>query len=250
MLASTVPDLLPERSALELAERGIAAAAGLREAIRCATALRIPRPSPERLEQIALAAERGDGAGDAGQWLGEAESKRLLADAGLPVPRFGVAAGADAAVALATEIAGPVAVKLSGPGLRHKSEAGAVVLGLDGAAEVRDAASASSSCPRPTARPSWSRRWRRGEAELIVAARRDGVVPALVVGLGGLWAEALDDVAIVPLPASPERVEQALGALRGAALLRGRGSAPLDLARRRRASAHGSASSCSSRAST
>ena len=44
--------------------------------------------------------------------------------------------------------------------------------------------------------------------ELLVAARGDGVVPALVVGLGGLWTEAYDDVAIVPLPATAERVER------------------------------------------
>ena len=36
--------------------------------------------------------------------------------------------------------------------------------------------------------------------ELIVAARRDAVVPALVLGLGGAFTELLDDVAIVPLP--------------------------------------------------
>ena len=34
-----------------------------------------------------------------------------------------------------------------------------------------------------------------------------------VIGLGGIWTEALDDVAIVPLPASPERVEEALSEL-------------------------------------
>ena len=39
--------------------------------------------------------------------------------------------------------------------------------------------------------------------ELVVAARRDAVVPALVVGLGGVWTELLGDVAVVPLPASP-----------------------------------------------
>ena len=66
--------------------------------------------------------------------------------------------------------------------------------------------------------------------ELIVAARADAVVPALVVGLGGVWTEALDDVAIVPLPASPARVEQALRSLRGAGLLTGaRGRTPLDI---------------------
>jgi acetate---CoA ligase (ADP-forming) len=64
-----------------------------------------------------------------------------------------------------------------------------------------------------------------------VSARTDGVVPALVVGLGGIWTEAYDDVAIVPLPAGPERVEAALRGLRGAGLLTGqRGRPPLDLA--------------------
>ena len=37
--------------------------------------------------------------------------------------------------------------------------------------------------------------------ELIVAAHDDGVVPALVLGLGGIWTELLDDVVVVPLPA-------------------------------------------------
>ena len=70
-----------------------------------------------------------------------------------------------------------------------------------------------------------------GGVELIVAARTDAVVPALVIGLGGIWTEALDDVAVVPLPASPGRVERAVGGLRGAALLRGgRGTPAVDVA--------------------
>jgi hypothetical protein len=67
--------------------------------------------------------------------------------------------------------------------------------------------------------------------ELLIAARADAVVPVLVVGLGGVWTEALDDVAIVPLPASPERVERALRGLQGAgALLGARGRQPADVA--------------------
>ncbi len=55
-------------------------------------------------------------------------------------------------------------------------------------------------------------------------------IPALIVGLGGIWAEALDDVAIVPLPADADRVEAAIRSLRGApALGGGRGQAPVDL---------------------
>ena len=66
--------------------------------------------------------------------------------------------------------------------------------------------------------------------ELLVAARRDAVVPALVLALGGVWTELLDDVAIVPLPASPGRIERALRSLRAAPLLTGgRGMGPFDI---------------------
>jgi hypothetical protein len=67
-------------------------------------------------------------------------------------------------------------------------------------------------------------------AELLVAARADGIVPVLVVGLGGMWTEALDDVAVIPLPADAERVERALLALKAAPLLTGaRGGPRLDI---------------------
>ena len=65
--------------------------------------------------------------------------------------------------------------------------------------------------------------------ELLVAARTDGIVPTLVLGLGGIWTELLDDVVIVPLPADAGRIEHALRSLRGAPLLLGgRGGTPLD----------------------
>jgi hypothetical protein len=66
--------------------------------------------------------------------------------------------------------------------------------------------------------------------ELLVSARRDGVVPSLVVGLGGIWTELHEDAAVVALPADVDRVESALRSLRGAPLLTGgRGRPPLDL---------------------
>jgi hypothetical protein len=75
--------------------------------------------------------------------------------------------------------------------------------------------------------------------ELLIAARTDAVVPALILGLGGIWTELLDDVAVVPLPATAGRIERALRSLRGAPLLlggRGRGAvdvaAACELARR------------------
>jgi acetate---CoA ligase (ADP-forming) len=68
-------------------------------------------------------------------------------------------------------------------------------------------------------------------AELLVAARADAVVPSLVLGAGGLWTELLADATVVPLPASPERVERAIRGLRAAPVLTGaRGGVPLDVA--------------------
>ena len=63
---------------------------------------------------------------------------------------------------------------------------------------------------------------------MIVAARTDAVVPALIVGLGGVWTELLSDAAVTPLPASADEIAAAIRDLRGAPLLDGgRGRAKL-----------------------
>ena len=50
--------------------------------------------------------------------------------------------------------------------------------------------------------------------EVLVAIRRDGLVPVLVVGAGGVHTERLDDVAVIPLPADEARITEALETLR------------------------------------
>jgi acyl-CoA synthetase (NDP forming) len=68
--------------------------------------------------------------------------------------------------------------------------------------------------------------------ELIVGARRDpGWGPVVVVGLGGVWTEALDDVRLMPATLSREAVIAEIERLKGARLLHGlRGAAPVDIA--------------------
>jgi succinyl-CoA synthetase beta subunit len=74
---------------------------------------------------------------------------------------------------------------------------------------------------------------RTGGVELLVSVRRDPTWgPVLAVGLGGVWVEVLEDTALRLLPVTVEDVEEALGELRGAALLRGaRGRRPVSLRR-------------------
>jgi acyl-CoA synthetase (NDP forming) len=231
--AATLPDLINEDAARELAGHGIPYVAGLGEAIRCAKALSRPPGDPARLSEIAAAAAPRPGPEGADpEWLDEAEAKSLLAQAGVAVPEGRRATDPEGAAAEAEALGFPVAIKLVARGLIHKSEAGALRLGLATGEEVRVAAAELLALEQAgSAGPCLLvERMVEGEAELVVAAHRDGVVPALVVGLGGIWAEALDDVAVVPLPADPQRVEAALRSLRAAALLTGgRGRAPLDL---------------------
>ena len=261
LLASTLPELLERGVATELAARGVATAAGLGEAIACAAALRAVPAEPDRLREIAAAAgsaglpeiaAAATGPADlreiaaaapspagapaspasAREWRSEAEAKRLLRKAGLAVPDGRDAADPAAAVATARELGWPVALKLSSPALLHKSEAGALALDLCHEDEVRDAAERLLALPEAAGATLLVERMldRDGAVELFFAAHRDGVVPALAVGLGGIWAEALDDVAVVPLPASPARVEQALRSLQASpVLLRERGGSPLAL---------------------
>jgi acyl-CoA synthetase (NDP forming) len=167
---------------------------------------------------LATAGDAGplDDAPGPGRWLAEHETKALLRAAGIPVVDGRLVAGEDDAVAALAELGGPVAVKRSSPALRHKTQAGALALDVAAEPDVRAAYRALDNGSGAVL----VERMASPGVELIVAVRRDPVVPVLVVGLGGLHAEGLDDVAVIPLPATPARVEAALAGLRGAALLR------------------------------
>jgi acyl-CoA synthetase (NDP forming) len=234
MMAATLPDLLDDKAAARFIAAGVPAIAGLRTGLACAGALRRAAAEPSRLREVARAAASRPGANGGrpagASPLAEHEAKELLRGARVPVIDGRIAATEDDAVRALDELGPPVAVKLSSAAILHKTELGALALGLKSSADVRDAHRRLAALAVDDAAVLVERMADPG-LELLVAARREGVVPALVVGLGGTWTEIHDDVAIVPLPASPERVEQALRSLRGAPLLTGgRGRAPLDLA--------------------
>jgi acetate---CoA ligase (ADP-forming) len=212
------------------------AIAGLWPALIATAALRRPAPDPKRLDAIARAGRRpGRSALVRSGWLAEHEAKAVLARVGVPVPAGAVVAGdapeaAETAVAAAGRVGFPVVLKLSAPGLLHKSEAGALALDLPDEAAVRAAASQLLRLERAPGAVLLVEELAAPGVELVIAARRDGVVPALVIGLGGIWAETLDDVVVLPLPVDPHQVVDGLRRLRAAPLLTGgRGRAPVDL---------------------
>jgi acetyl-CoA synthetase len=237
LVASTLPDLVDDTASGELADHGVPVIAGLRTALACARAVRLDTADPRRLRTIAQAARQaerfsGDDAGpDADGWLDEIEAKELLRGAGIAVPEGRVVASEDECAHAVKELGGPVALKLAAPHLRHKSDAGALRLDLRTVDDARAAYRGLVTSPVADGERVLVERMAPPGLELLVAARADAVVPALVIGLGGIWTEALDEVALVPLPADAERVEGAIRSLRGAAAMTGgRGGQPVDVA--------------------
>ena len=136
--------------------------------------------------------------------LSEASSKQLLATYGVPVLDERVAPDVEAAVAAADEIGLPVVLKLCGDCIAHKTERGLVRLGLGDAAAVRDAAAQLLAAVQPGdgAVELLVAPMVRGNRELIAGLVRDPQFgPCVMLGVGGILAEALGDVAfrLVPL---------------------------------------------------
>jgi acetyltransferase len=134
-------------------------------------------------------------------------------------------------VAIADEVGWPVVLKLSAPHVRHKSDTGGIVLGIEDEPALRAAQAHLRSLAEADGARLLVERMEPPGVELIVSARTDAVVPALAIGMGGIWTESLADVVIVPLPLEAARVLGAIASLRGAPLFaggRGGGVADLD----------------------
>lgn len=166
--------------------------------------------------------------------LSEDESKRRLAAAGVPVPEERVVGSPGEAATAATAIGFPVVAKLCGDGIAHKTERGLVRLGLADAAAVEAAAGELLAAARPEdgdvgvlVAPMV-----RGARELIAGLHRDPQFGLTVMlGLGGILAEAVGRVAFRMVPLDRVDAEELLDDLALPALLGPvRGEAPVDRA--------------------
>lgn len=234
-ICSTLPENLDTETRDLLVTKGVAPMQGLHEALNAISAAtwwsaartRILADPPAPLcpgQTHTLAA------------LDEAQGKVWLSDAGFPIPAGLVVTG-DVVADAARALGGPVALKMMGPKLLHKTEAGAVALSLStpeaitaaltrmrhdvetyspGAATDRFLVEAMSPPPL---------------AELIVSIRHDPQFgPAMTIGSGGILVELIADATTLLLPASERDIRNALDSLRAARLLQGfRGRAPADL---------------------
>jgi acyl-CoA synthetase (NDP forming) len=172
------------------------------------------------------------GQGPQPEWLG----KKVLAALGVRTPAGELARNADAAVAIADRIGYPVAMKAQAAQLAHKTEAGGVVLGVaDGKVVRKTWATLHANVER--VQPGLKLDGVLVEAmsprglELVVGARRDPRWgPVVMVGIGGIWVEALGDVRLMAPDLTEDEIAEEIGRLKTAKLLHGfRGAPPADI---------------------
>ena len=163
----------------------------------------------------------------AGAVVCEYEAAPLLAQYGIATAQASLCSSVEQAIAAAQRLQGRVALKVQSPDIPHKSQAGAIALGVQGAEAVTQAyesvlASASKHRPGAEIRGVLVQRMAPAGIEMIVGAKHDPVFGAmLMVGFGGIQAELLRDTALAPAPISAKEARELLDGLRAKALLDG-----------------------------
>lgn len=167
--------------------------------------------------------------------LDTADLAGLLAQNGIECPHSAQAASPGDAAVLAAKMGFPVALKILSPAASHKTEVGGVALDLANGDQVRAAADAMQSRllrlqPGAEVEGFLLQEMVRG-VELILGVREDPQFgPFMVVGIGGVMVELLNDVALRLLPINEAMAYEMIESLRSKALLYGfRGQPPRDV---------------------
>jgi acyl-CoA synthetase (NDP forming) len=212
--------------------RAIAALAGMTRisaklAVRPSSASASPPPAADPVPDHALS---------------EAEAKRLLAGAGIPVLTETLTRSAEEAREAAAALGCPAAMKVVSPDIAHKTEIGAVVLDVpspDEAAATFERIMAATRTKAPSARVDGVlvAPMAGDGVEIIIGARHDPVFgPVVMTGIGGIFVEVLKDVALRVGAVDAAEARRMLEELKGSALFTGaRGHPPIDIAAAARA---------------
>jgi len=168
--------------------------------------------------------------------IGDFEARDVMEAMGIPVPAAKIARDADEAVKIADEIGYPVVLKIASPDILHKSDVGGVKVGLRDAADVRDACDlmlyrAERHAPDAEIWGCQVQQMVSGGREVILGMNRDPQFgPLMMFGLGGIYVEALRDVAFRVAPVDELEAREMVNEIRAINLLRGvRGEPPSDI---------------------
>jgi len=145
--------------------------------------------------------------------VNEFDAKKLLAAYGVPVSRERLTHSLAETKAAAAEIGYPVVLKGLPDAVAHKTEAGLVHLGIKDEVELEAAwkhiESSFPGCPRLVAEML------KGQRELLIGMTRfEGFGPAVMLGVGGIFTEAVKDVAFRVAPLTEKQAEDMIDSLK------------------------------------
>ena len=167
--------------------------------------------------------------------LTEHEAKKLLSKYGIPVTKESIANSPDEAFAIASQIATPVAMKISSPDISHKSDVGGVVLNVH-AGEARstyDKILSQIKKVAPDARIEGILVQQMAPIghEIIVGLKKDAQFGhAIMFGLGGIFVEVYKDVSFRVVPIERNEALAMISEIKGYPILKGiRGRKPADI---------------------
>ena len=152
-------------------------------------------------------------------------TRQLLAEAGIPFAEARTAESENAAIAAAAAIGYPVVLKALGAA--HKSDAGGVRLAIADERQLTDAFREMQARLHPTSFSVETEAPLARGLELLIGVKRDRRFgPVALVGLGGISAELLRDLAVALAPVTVEQGVALIRSLRGAQLLLGHRGRP------------------------
>jgi acetyltransferase len=168
--------------------------------------------------------------------IGDAEARDILEAYRIPIPGSKLCRTAEEAVAFAQEAGYPVVMKIASPDILHKTDIGGVRLNIQSPSDVRDSFDlmtfrAMRHMPDAEIWGCLVQQQVRGGKEVIVGMNRDPQFgPLVMFGLGGIYVEALRDVAFRIAPFSRDEAREMMREIRSFNLLRGvRGEPPSDI---------------------
>ena len=170
------------------------------------------------------------------QMLDEMSSRDLLSDRGVPFNRAETIGSVDDLPGVLERTGTPVVMKIVSQDIVHKSDIGGVITSIGSLEETREAFATliergSKVTDRDRIAGVSVQEMVEGVTEAFIGVHRSELFgPVLMIGLGGVLVELLQDVSMRLCPVNSDEVEDMLGELRSGALLTGyRGSPPADV---------------------
>ena len=152
--------------------------------------------------------------------LSEFEGARLLADYGIPTAKAMLARDLDDVKKAGQTIGYPVVLKLSSPGISHKTEKGFVEVDLHNEVELELAFDRLREASARANPEYLVQEMVKGSRELAVGVVRDSQFgPCVMFGLGGIFTEVIGDVVFRPAPLGEKDAAEMLQAIKGCAIL-------------------------------